>query len=160
MADALKSKLHYIMLMGNDGNQIVIGTDDLAEVSRQSWFRRMTGEDTLASRRQSEADDYAAEQARIAEALEKRREEQDLRQTIREEEWRQAQIQQRMAAEQARREAQAKEELERAGQPTRPAQSALPSSFMDIPIEQMNDNIWGALTEQQQNQYRQKWASQ
>ena len=51
MADALKSKLHYIMLMGNDGNQIVIGTDDLAEVSRQTWFKRMTGEGTQQSKR-------------------------------------------------------------------------------------------------------------
>jgi len=42
MGDAMRMKKHYIMLVSRDGMELAIGTDDLDEVSRQSWFRRFT----------------------------------------------------------------------------------------------------------------------
>lgn len=136
MADALKSKLHYIMLMGNDGNQIVIGTDDLAEVSRQSWFRRMTGEETVR-----ETVRYVEREPEVE--VEPRRQ---VRQPVQREPVRQPVQQQRQQPQQQQQ-----------PQQRPPQRQVIPTTFLEIPIESMNDNIWESLTEEQQDQYRQKW---
>jgi len=129
---ALTAKRHFIIYI-QDSGQLIIGTDDLADIARQEWFRQMMSNNTAHLYNQPEPAPvrYAAPAPQPVQ---------------------QRPVQQSMPEQ--------RPVQQPPPPPSPPREQALPESFMDVPPNAMRQDMWQAMSAEQQHVWAQKYGIQ